>query len=1364
MLLLKRSALLLTALLLQVALWSQITLSPEKPGLSEEVLLTFNASEGDAGLKGYMGDVYMHTGLITAQSSHGGDWKHVVADWGQNDERLRLTRVGPDRYQTRFRITDLYGVETNEEIYSLAFVFRSADGLRTGKAVGGTDIFYPLREVAFRRTTGGGPRDTCRAPEPDWSRNAVIYEVNVRQFTPQGTFSAFAQHLPRLRQMGVDILWFMPIQPIGIERRKGGLGSYYSIRNYTATNPEFGSLADFKRVVDTAHALGFKVILDWVANHTAHDHHWVKEHPDWYVYDAKGVIVSPFDWTDVAKLNYNALAMRRAMIEAMRFWIRDVGLDGFRCDVAGEVPADFWEEARLALEAVKPVWMLAEDASQMRLLQKAFNANYGWPFHHLMNEIAQGKKPASAIFDLQRETDTSYPYGSYPMHFITNHDENSWNGTEYERLGDGVRAFSVLYYTMPGMPLIYSGQEAALDKRLRFFDKDTILWGDYPLADFYRRLNALKHEQRALWNGRHGGAWREIKHEHPRSIAAFVRTAEDSKIIVVLNLSADTQQVRLQIGQDAGIYREYFTGHQATLLARIPLLLEPWAYKVYLYERPAERPRRSFRSMEQQRTGLRIRANDGTLHIGFFSPHAVEVAFEPDGQTNPPSYGTAGAPSWTDFSVKELPQHVEVSTSGLRLYIHKDPLRIEYRYRGQPLTGESEGYRDDGEYQGFAFTLSSDEILLGGGERVLGMNRRGHRLRLYNKPSYGYETHAPLMYYSLPVAISSRKYLIAFDNGADGYLDLGASEPDALRFEAVGGRMSYFVVAASTWPELATHYTAVTGRQPLPPRWTLGNIASRMGYRSQREVEEVVRKYRQDSIPLDAIVLDLFWFGPTLKGHLGNLDWYRDSFPQPDQMMADLKRQGVKTVLITEPFILRGTRTFEEVIRRELVGKTIMGKPYLYDFYFGHTALLDLFKPETRLWFWDIYRKHTISGVDGWWGDLGEPEVHPDDLQHVIGPARTVHNLYGHVWAQMIYEGYRRDFPQHRPVILMRSGFIGSQRYGIIPWSGDVNRTWEGLKPQVEIALSMGLQGLGYMHSDLGGFAGSYRDPELYIRWLQYGVFQPIYRTHAQESVPAEPIFWDDTTKNIVRRYIRLRYALLPYHYTLAWENHTTGLPLMRPLCYADDDPALLTNTTSYLWGNAFLVSPVVEKGATTQTVHFPRGSVWIDFWTGKAHTGGQAVRIPVGLEHIPVFVRAGAFVPMSDKLLPHTDAYDPEVIAVHYYHHPTATAGAGTLYEDDGYNPDAIAQKAYTLLRFTAAYQNNRLTLKHRNDGFYPPARQKNRPLKYVVHGVERAPRAVRRIARGGKTPPLAHTLKEGGLLEFYLNEETDEGAVVEF
>ncbi|MEQ1743829.1 MAG: TIM-barrel domain-containing protein [Saprospiraceae bacterium] len=1207
--------------------------------------------------------------------------------------------------------------------------------------------------------------DSCLAPEPDWVKNANIYEVNLRQYTAEGTFDAFAKHLPRLREMGVDILWFMPIQPIGVDSRKGTLGSYYSIRDYTATNPEHGSLKDFKKLVERAHALGMKVVLDWVANHTARDHEWTRKHPDWYVRDANGVIVAPFDWTDVAELNYDQPALRQEMIKEMLFWVRETDLDGFRCDVAGDVPGDFWEVARSAVEAVKPVWFLAENADQLHLLNRAFNANYGWPFHHLMNEVAKGKKPASAVFDQMREMGTAYPKGSYAMHFITNHDENSWQGTEYERLGASVEAFSVLYYTVPGMPLIYSGQESAFNRRLQFFEKDPIDWGAYSLAPFYTKLNAIKRENPALGNGRHGGFVREIKHEKPDHVVAFSRAVGKNKVLVVLNLSNIHTEVSMQVAGDAGVYREFFSNSETTLAPRTKLNLKPWEYRVYVFEKEAPRPVRTFESLEKTGNGLRIRTNDGSFQITTFTENAFEIAFEPKGETNPPSNAVGTAPQKVPAVVSDGPKSVEYITNGLSLIIQKSPFHIEFRHKKKPLFAEEAGYFDDGIYRGFRFRINESEQLLGGGERVLGMNRRGKRLKLYNRPSYGYEQEADLMYYSMPIAISSKKYMLVFDNGASGWLDLGATDPGVLSFEAVGGRMSYLVAAADQWPELVTTFTGVTGRQPMPPRWVLGNIASRMGYHTQAEVEAVAERYLEDNIPLDAVVLDLFWFGPDVKGHVGNLDWYRDSFPDPEKMMAGLKKQGVKTVLITEPFILKNTKTFDEATRLELVGKNAIGKPYLYDFYFGNTALLDIFKPETKNWFWEIYKKHTLSGVDGWWGDLGEPEMHPDDLLHVNGRADHVHNLYGHEWAKTVFEGFQKDFPRQRPVILMRSGFVGSQRYGMIPWSGDVNRFWGGLKPQVEIALSMGMQGLAYMHSDLGGFAGKYRSAELYTRWLQYGAFQPVFRTHAQEDVPAEPVFWDDSTKNIARRYIQLRYDLLPYNYTLLWENNTTGLPMMRPLCYADDDPALLTNTTTYLWGNDFLVSPVVEKGATVQTVHFPKGATWLDYQTGKSYTGGQTVQVPVTIQDIPVFVRAGAFVPMSEKRLGNTDDYAPNSLAIHYYHHPTATAGTGTLYEDDGKTPDAFAANTYWQVQFTSTFADGKLTLRNRSFGFEYAGKPKVRSLQYVIHGLTAPVKTVKLIRKDGKERlvPVNWRPEDGKPLSVFVVEGEEIGVVIE-
>ncbi|MFW5758171.1 MAG: alpha-amylase family glycosyl hydrolase [Bacteroidota bacterium] len=323
-------------------------------------------------------------------------------------------------------------------------------------------------------------------PHPEWSEDAILYEVNVRQFTPEGTFNAFAEHLPRIKEMGVDILWFMPVTPIGQTNRKGSLGSYYSVQDYTAINPEFGTMEDFKSLVEKIHALDMHVIIDWVANHTAWDHEWTTKHPEYYYTDSLGNFTPPYDtdWTDVIQLDYDNQELWSTMIEEMKFWVEEMNIDGFRCDVAYLVPVDFWDMARAELEEVKPVFMLAE-ADHPELMENAFNAGYSWTFHHAMNGIAQG---TDSVASLNRyffeENQGNYPDGTYKINFISNHDENSWAGTVFERLGEAMETFAVLANTAPGMFLLYNGQEAALDKRLDFFEKDTINWDNMKYEDF----------------------------------------------------------------------------------------------------------------------------------------------------------------------------------------------------------------------------------------------------------------------------------------------------------------------------------------------------------------------------------------------------------------------------------------------------------------------------------------------------------------------------------------------------------------------------------------------------------------------------------------------------------------------------------------------------------------------------------------------------------------------------------------------------------------------------------------------------------------------------------------------------------------
>jgi cyclomaltodextrinase / maltogenic alpha-amylase / neopullulanase len=418
----------------------------------------------------------------------------------------------------------------------------------------------------------------------EWVKNAVIYEVNIRQYTPEGTFKAFSEHLPRLKAMGVDILWLMPIHPIGQMNRKGELGSYYSVKDYMRINPEFGDLNDFKTLVKQIHETGMYVIMDWVPNHSSWDNVLTLEHPDFYKTTEDGNFASPFDWTDVIQLDYDNKDLRAYMINAMKYWLTETDIDGFRCDVAHMVPVDFWEEARPALEQVKPVFMLAE-SDQPELNRKAFDMTYGWPFFHLMNEIAAGNKTANAISSHFAKVDSVYPAGSIIMQFTSNHDENSWSGTEYERMDGGARTFAVLAATIPGMPLIYSGQEVGLNKRLKFFEKDTIDWKESEMTDFYKDLIALKKRNEALWNGKYGGTLTRITSTDNKSVYAFIREKGNDRVFVILNLTGVPVNITLKGSIYKGVYTDIFTGEQVKFRKEENLMLTPWMYRVYELEK-----------------------------------------------------------------------------------------------------------------------------------------------------------------------------------------------------------------------------------------------------------------------------------------------------------------------------------------------------------------------------------------------------------------------------------------------------------------------------------------------------------------------------------------------------------------------------------------------------------------------------------------------------------------------------------------------------------------------------------------------------------------------------------------------------------
>lgn len=733
---------------------------------------------------------------------------------------------------------------------------------------------------------------------------------------------------------------------------------------------------------------------------------------------------------------------------------------------------------------------------------------------------------------------------------------------------------------------------------------------------------------------------------------------------------------------------------------------------------------------------LNIVLNDTKLRITPINRGTVEVFYEPNGTQQLPSFALPkNHDVFAEAEFTKTSSGYLLSLPNLQVNIQSLPFALSFSNKQGQLIKEEIGLFNYDTTRGFRFELSENEKIMGGGQRVLGMDRRGHRMPLYNKAHYGYTTESNQMYFSLPAIMSSKGYAIAFDNSANGFLDIGYTQQNILQFEADAGRTSYIFSAGDDFYQLVENFVSATGKQPLPPRWALGNYASRFGYKTQQQVLDTIDKFIEQDFPVDAVVLDLYWFGPDIKGHMGNLNWDLDNWPEPEKMIQTLSEKGVNTIMITEPFILSTSSQWGSAIKNKALAKDFAGEAKTFDFYFGNTGLVDVFDPKAQAWFWQYYQALNEQGVAGWWGDLGEPEVHPGDSIHKLAPeygnrkvtGNEIHNAYGHQWAEMVYNKQKQARPDERPFIMMRAGFVGSQRYAMVPWTGDVARSWGGLQPQVELALQMSMFGLAYTHSDLGGFAGGETfDAELYTRWLQYGAFQPVYRPHAQDNIAPEPVFHDETTQDIVRKYVKLRYRLLPYNYSLSMRNSMSGIPMMRPLLM-DFPKQSMSRTDAYLWGDAFLVAPIIEQGQLQKEVLFPKG-VWFDYWQNKKLNGQQKHVVEAPLDTLPVFVKAGSFVPTVPNI-PNTQNYSSASLRVDYYADLSVPHSLYTLYEDDGKDPNSLAQQNYQTLIFQSAHkevlESETLTINVKVNGQYDNAPVK-RKLTSIIHGLKHQPKEV--------------------------------------
>lgn len=688
------------------------------------------------------------------------------------------------------------------------------------------------------------------------------------------------------------------------------------------------------------------------------------------------------------------------------------------------------------------------------------------------------------------------------------------------------------------------------------------------------------------------------------------------------------------------------------------------------------------------------------------------------------------------------------TTGGIKAWFSAEGLlNIENSgVRGSLIVDPGTRRLKDGRTELQLFT-SSIGSMYGAGERGHSLNLRGDTLVMYNRQNYGYTGTDPRisqMNITMPLVLSNDGYGLVFDDFAAAELILKRT----VSYITESRRpVSYYYVAGTDAAQLTEHMTELTGRQPLPPLWALGYITSKYGYHTQNETLGVVDTLKRAGYPLDGIVLDLYWYGK--EQDMGRLAWDPVQWPEPEAMLAGLKDRGVNLVAISQPYILRNGRgldNYNELASRGLMVKdSITGEPREVKIWVGEGGMFDVSNPLTRRWLTDRYKQLTDMGVAGWWGDLGEPEVHPLGSVHDNGlSTREYHNKYGNDWSEIISRLFAGQYPDRRLMTLMRGGTTGLQRHSVFPWSTDVSRSWGGLEPQVRIMLNSGLSGLGYMSSDLGGFAvekGKEYQPDLYVRWVEAGLFSPVFRTHAQKF--AEPYNYPEQ-EEILKALVRERYRWLPYNYTLAYENAAHGYPLVRPLDFDSNAHGAYDHISDqYMWGPEVMAAPVMTA-ADSRNITFPAGADWVDYNHPRTvYKGGTRVTAyHAPLDVIPLFVRQGAFIPTADYAMENTGDYRADVFTVSYY--PKAEGSSQyTMYDDDRLSPRSIDEGQYRLVNFDGRAAGDVIEIGVRSEGAYAGAPGVIN-FNFAVYGMTAAPR---KVLVGRKSVPFEYDQATGAV-----------------
>ncbi|MEL6649970.1 MAG: TIM-barrel domain-containing protein, partial [Bacteroidota bacterium] len=741
------------------------------------------------------------------------------------------------------------------------------------------------------------------------------------------------------------------------------------------------------------------------------------------------------------------------------------------------------------------------------------------------------------------------------------------------------------------------------------------------------------------------------------------------------------------------------------------------------------------RAIKQLEDGsLLLESDQQALLIRSFGERSIQFNFFPQGHPSTrPSEAVVQEASAAFSNIPTSGPLLFPLGDGYQLQIDRSPISLSLR-KGQTIVWRQEmGFFADsseptiGPLSGFRSYLQTDEQLYGAGLRALPLNRRGQRLYNYNTSSQAYTLGEEDLGLTVPFVLSSQGYGLFFDTYRRSYLDLGQTEPSVLEFGVKDTMLSFFLIFDERPANILQAYHQLTGLQQLPPRWALGYLQTLEHTRTQAQTEEFVQQHLSAGYPLDAILMGQQWFGGETK--LGSLIWDPNTFPTAGEMIERFAKQGVNTLLLNQAYIRPKSPLYEHWMQRQLYVTNREGEVYnSLDFRSGPAALLDASAPQFGTQVWPFYQERIDQGIAGWWTDDVEPAFHPLDMVHAFGKAEEIHNLYGSLWAKTLFEQQQYHNADQRFFNLHNAGYAGIQRYSAFPSTGKAVANWDGMRAQPLIVLGGSMNGLAYLHS---GVVAS-DDPELNQRWLQMATFMPIMRSLSSVSNASKrPVLQDSRTQSIARKYLTLRYRFLPHNYSLAYENHLSGAPLVRPYWYQYPDDTLCQNVDdAYLWGESILICPIFEAGVNEVERYLPGGK-WYDYWTDEVRDGGLYHLLPTKQDQLPILVKAGAFISLYPKFVANTQTIDPNGIEIHYY--VSESASEGKLFWDDGISTETIRNQDYQLFQFLASKKGKKLSL---NVQQTQGNRQEIETLRIVVHGLGQIPKKVK---RNGKKVPLA-------------------------